>query len=261
MITGDAPVDLLRIVSTVNEDIFIPHRCLIYHVLAFAITSEKIAEKYKSKITETIFTTCKSDKDFFDFIKFVSSFRDLKKKSKLPHTVGKAVRKYYGMKSPMGLAGSYARYNSYHRWTHKDLIKLAHVQSPSHCGNKKDVNIDEDTERALDLIKKCETLRKTTDPKIALPLIFECNATINQIEPALRKSAEVWNATLPNMSLIEILQSLPKLYKLGFLKRDTPTQALINETLTNTEGIEISRIHPIEVFIFMKLFEKGGKYV
>lgn len=61
------------------------------------------------------------------------------------------------------------------------------------------------------------------------------------------------------MSLSEVLQALPKLYKLGFLKKDTPTQALINETLTNVEKVKASGIHPLEVFIHMKNFEKGGK--
>lgn len=61
------------------------------------------------------------------------------------------------------------------------------------------------------------------------------------------------------MSLVEILKSLPKLYKLGFLKKDSPTQAKITETLTNVEKIKQSKIHPIEVFIYMKNFEKVGK--
>lgn len=61
------------------------------------------------------------------------------------------------------------------------------------------------------------------------------------------------------MNLQDILQCLPKLYKLGFLKRDTPTQMLINEMITNPQKIKASGIHPIEVFVHMKNFEKGGK--
>lgn len=61
------------------------------------------------------------------------------------------------------------------------------------------------------------------------------------------------------MSLQDILNSLPKLYKLGFLKKDSPNQNLINQILADRHKIKASGIHPIEVFIYMKNFEKGGK--
>lgn len=61
------------------------------------------------------------------------------------------------------------------------------------------------------------------------------------------------------MTLQDILQCLIKLYKLGFLKKDTPTQTYVNKCLTDESKIKSSGIHPIEVFIQMKNFEKGGK--
>lgn len=48
----------------------------------------------------------------------------------------------------------------------------------------------------IELMKKSETLRSTKDPKVAVPLISELKSTIGQVEPGLRKSAEVIIAVL-----------------------------------------------------------------
>lgn len=61
------------------------------------------------------------------------------------------------------------------------------------------------------------------------------------------------------MSYSELLHVLPRLYRRGFLKKDTPTHAQINEILSNAQKVKASGIHPLEVFIHMKNFEKGGK--
>ncbi|KAJ8949561.1 hypothetical protein NQ318_016192 [Aromia moschata] len=256
--------DLLRIILSASEDKLIPHRATLYNILACAMANEGISEKSKPEISATVLKICRSDKEFFDFIMYVTSLRT--DKCKLPPTAAKTVRKYYTNKSAQDLVNSYTKYNSYHSWSHKDLIKLGHVKSDTPLKNivinyilfKKNTEQEGDSEakKLLDILKKSETLRSTKDHKVAVPIIAELKATINQVEPTLRKSAEVWNAVLPNMSLPEVLQVLPKLYKLGFLKKDTPTQAQINETLTNVEKVKASGVHPIEVFIAMKNFEK-----
>lgn len=62
-------------------------------------------------------------------------------------------------------------------------------------------------------MKKSETLRSTKDPKIAVPIINELKATIEQVEPGLRKSAEV---------IIIIIKIFPVLTLLLGLEYSTP---------------------------------------
>lgn len=50
---------------------------------------------------------------------------------------------------------------------------------------------DSEAKNVLDILAKAETLRKTKDHKVAVPIIGELKATINQVEPSLRKSFEV----------------------------------------------------------------------
>lgn len=61
------------------------------------------------------------------------------------------------------------------------------------------------------------------------------------------------------MPLQEIIYSLTKFYKLGLLRQDSAINTKIVHLLTNVDTIKCSKISPIDVFIGMKNFEKGGK--
>lgn len=61
------------------------------------------------------------------------------------------------------------------------------------------------------------------------------------------------------MPLMDILQALPRLYRWGFLKKDSVTLAKVLEAITSPERVKASGIHPLQIFIFLKNFERGGK--
>ncbi|KAJ8921963.1 hypothetical protein NQ315_008597 [Exocentrus adspersus] len=221
----NSPKTFFKTILSTSEDKLLPHRATLHYVLASALTSEEATAEIKHEVCETVLKICKSDQDFFDFIKYVSS---LKVHKKLPPTVLKAIRKFYKNKSSLDLANSYARSTSYHTWSYKDLIKLGHNVVINFILTKKAPDSAGDNEKiqVLNILNKSETLRKTKDHKVAVPIIAELKATINQVQSSLRKSAEVWNAVLPNMTLSQVLQVLPKLYKLGFLKKRYPHSSL-----------------------------------
>lgn len=50
-------------------------------------------------------------------------------KTKLPNTVCKAITKFYLRKTPEDLVQTLSQCKRYHCWTHKDLIKLAHIKA------------------------------------------------------------------------------------------------------------------------------------
>lgn len=64
---------------------------------------------------------------------------------------------------------------------------------------------------------------------------------------------------MPELSLNELISYLPRLYKRGFLKANTSFKTKVVAVLTDADKINSSRIHPIEIFIGLRNFEKGGK--
>ncbi|XP_057669695.1 RNA-binding protein RO60 isoform X1 [Diorhabda carinulata] len=255
-------MELLNVIESINDDKLIPYRTQIFNVLCFALRMENATPEKKNAICALARKLMKTDTDFFEFVKYASRFHN----NKLSKTVRKAIISYYSSKSPEELAQFYVSAKSVHGRSHKDLIKLCHMQSKTPEHNivinyilKNSYKANEPGHQILEVMRKVDTLRKTSDHKVAVPLIQELKATINQVEPKLRKSAEVWSAVLLNMSLKEVLPTLTKLYKLGFLKKDSPILARVTEILTNGDKIKSSGIHPLEVFIYMKNFERGGK--
>ncbi|CAH1980455.1 unnamed protein product [Acanthoscelides obtectus] len=259
---------LLKQLEAVNNEKLIPCRSQLFSILAFAVCLPTTSNQIKPELCGAVLKLCKTDQDFFDFIKFVSLYRTICNKSKIPHTVAKHVSKFYTQKTAQELAKSYTMRKSYHKWSHKDLMKVGHVKADTIVKQAlmnyilyKNVSEDanQEAKTCIELMQKSEQLRSAKEPTVALPIINELKATIHQVEPSLRKSADVWHAVLPNMPLSEVLYILPKLYKLGFLKKETPTLSRINEALNSSDRVRASGIHPIEVFIHMKNFEKGGK--
>lgn len=64
---------------------------------------------------------------------------------------------------------------------------------------------------------------------------------------------------MPFLDINFVVQKLPLLFRYGFIRANTPLHNKIIEALNNAELVKSSRIYPIEVFIGLRNFEKGGK--
>ncbi|XP_072381428.1 RNA-binding protein RO60 [Diabrotica undecimpunctata] len=255
---------LLKTIESVNDDPLIPYRKQIFNVLCSSMLLEEATKACKTDISTLIPKIMKYDEDFFDYVHCMS----VSNKHRFSKSARRVVRLYYKDKTPSQLARYYANTMSVHGWTHKRLITVCHVkaESPAHevvlsyIMKKKCIDTDEDEDKKnLELMKKCDELRKTSDKKLAVPLITELKASMKLVDGLLRKSVAIWIAIVPNMSIKEILQMLPKLYKYGFLKKDKSFYVKVSEILTTSSKVIECGIHPIEVFIQMKNFESGGK--
>lgn len=55
----------------------------------------------------------------------------------------------------------------------------------------KETDVTDNSKQFIDLMGKANTLRSTQDKNTAVSLITELKTTIHQVEPSLKKSAEV----------------------------------------------------------------------
>lgn len=268
---GEENVDLmLKLIEKYNEDGHLPRRYNLFYLLANLSVCDVMPPSKKPLVGQTLLNVLKDEEDLFFFMYVSTDILRRQPKSKISKTIQKTIQKWYNSKSGQELAKIYGRHSGLYSWTHKDLIKYAHVKSdtPEKAAVIKYIlfgKLDESPEdtpevkEVQQILKKIQTVRKTTDPAVAIPIINELKLNHNQINNQLHTSQEIWSAVLPQLSVQDILKLLPKLYKLGHLKASTPTQSKIVEVLTSPEQIKAHQIHPIEVFIHMKNYEKGGR--
>ncbi|RZC34440.1 TROVE domain containing protein [Asbolus verrucosus] len=265
-----APESFISILTAANDDPLLVRRANLFYIMAEAL-QEDLDATVKASIKETVFKLLKSDEEFFDFVKYFTIKRT--PKQKISTCLKKMILKFYHAKQPLEFARTVTKQESHHGWSHKDLIKLCHLKGENVSseyiikyvlfGVKElpERNVPATLETTIDLLRKAHLLRTTEDVKRAVELVKELHANIDQVNSKLNRNEEVWSTIVAEMTTREVLQCLYKFYKLGFLKSGSQFQGIVIEALTNADKIKKCNLHPVEVFIYLKFFEKGGKTV
>ncbi|KRT80103.1 hypothetical protein AMK59_7522 [Oryctes borbonicus] len=258
---------LTNLFVNAESDRILPRREALFFALACLITNENAKDNQRHFLYSLVLNMCRSNEDLFTFIKFLS-------KIKKPFSSGvtKIVSAYYLRQDPIDLVKCVLESNSYHGWTHKDLIKLIHCKTDNQAieviikyilyGKKKAeeaVGDDPTALKAISYIQQMKEYKTSNDVQKVAEFIPALNIKhVWQIPPSLIKSQVVWAAIIPQLSLNDLIASLPKLYRMGFLKSG-PIQTKIIDIFCNNEAIRASNLHPVEFYIGLKNFEKGGK--
>ncbi|KAL1491591.1 hypothetical protein ABEB36_012166 [Hypothenemus hampei] len=254
---------LFVVLDTANKDPNLPRRSALFYILAI-MWQHDMKPHQKSKIAVKVIELIQCDEDFFTFIKYLVRCT----KHKMPSSIEKIARKFYTDKTPIELARSAAICPRMFKWSHKDLLILSHFKSDSLLKNvvvnyilngKVTNQASEEELEVLKVIKKAEELRRTTHAVNAIPIVVSEKFTMDQVSVKLQQNPQVWEAAISNMTIQQILPCLLKLYRLNLLKSGTTISNHITDLFTNPEKVKSSSIHPIQVFTFMKKFEKGGK--
>lgn len=122
-----SPDDFIQLLINVNDDNLLTRRQMIFYVLALALNKETLNPENRLKIRNSVLKIVKCDEDFFNFVKYYTLQRD--KKQKISKSFQKLIIQFYNNKKPSELVKSVTQQDSYHGWSHKDLIKLVHYKS------------------------------------------------------------------------------------------------------------------------------------
>ncbi|ERL89628.1 hypothetical protein D910_06993 [Dendroctonus ponderosae] len=174
----------------------IPRRPIIFQLLALLMTNPEATADQKNRIMAKVLELSDNDKDFFGFI---CCYTRSRAGCKLPTSVAKGVRKFYGAKNPEELARSIAASERICGWSHKDLIKLAHVKPNSPLMSavfnyiltrKLDEDATEAQLEVLRIIKQAEQLRRCVDPAEAAILLKTSEFSLEHLMPSLTGSEQ-----------------------------------------------------------------------
>ena len=127
-----APDDFFKILLAASEDPLLINRISLFYIAAEALLSPTLPIEIKLDVKKVVFKLMKSDGEFFDFIKYYTLLGP-KKKQKITTSVRKMIVKFYQDKTPQEFLDCVTKQESYHGWSHKDLIKLCHYKTNNVC--------------------------------------------------------------------------------------------------------------------------------
>lgn len=132
----ETPEKIISVIKEVDQENVTPRRENLLFALAVSILNNPTQSKtIKHDLYVTILQVIKNDKELFLFVKFLSKLNKT-----FSSGINKVIGGYYASKDPLRLAKDVSKCNSYHGWTHKDLIKLAHCKSENICKYIRDHN-------------------------------------------------------------------------------------------------------------------------
>ena len=158
------------------------------------------------------------------------------------------------------------KYRQRNGWTHRDVLRLAHVKAPTPELNRvfqwavgkepKPGTVAPVLPTKLLAFEHIQ--RETLTPAGTAELMRMHNLPWECIPTTLHKHAEVWEAILPTMPLGALVRNLGRLSSLGLLKSNLDAHSpLVAKRLTNGEAIKKARLHPLAILNALKVYEQG----
>jgi 60 kDa SS-A/Ro ribonucleoprotein len=191
-----------------------------------------------------------------------------------------AVGKWYNNKKPRNLATAITKYQQRDGWSHKDVLRLAHVKPADRMHNllfkysaKGWEAISEDVkeirewaeaeaegeaanERTLNFLMAVEAV-KTADEARACELIREHGLVREHLPTEMLSSATVWEALLAEMPMTALMRNLNKLTQVGLLVRDAPAVEAVAARFSDVEQLRAARLHPLNILVAMRTYARG----
>lgn len=272
LIENGTPDEIIgQIVKVKKEGTSVYPDALIF-TLALCVRLSK-NDKLRAAAYRELKTVCPKPRDLFLFIKF---FKDLNCNSGIGGGRGwkKAISQWYLSWMPLDLAQLMVKNRGYFGWTHKDVIKVAHVKATAPYHNLllkyalKGINTAS-TEFAdnqekivievIEYLKSVEKFKHLTDPDEASNVLQKELHSIEMISSPLLKHSVIWQALIPHMGLKDLLDNLERLSILGFLRGENPIVKILVGCLDNEWKIENCGLHPSYIFIKLLDYKNNAK--
>ncbi len=194
---------------------------------------------------------------------FVDSVKDLRGWSR---GLRNGVSKFYTTKPVDKLALQLVKYRQRGGWTHRDVLRLAHV-TPANLeqnrllawtAGKADPEV---TIHALvEGFEKIQGL-DSTDVKGAVSLINEYNLPREAVPTGFLKQKAVWEAMLPRMPITAMIRNLGKMTSAGVLNTNLDsTVKHVVETITDSEILKKGRMHPLVILNALRTYSSGAGF-
>ena len=197
---------------------------------------------------------------------FIELYEDFNKKlygsTGWNNRMKKMVDEWYNSKTIKDLMYHITKYQSRNNWTHKDVLRLAHIKTNDVNRNsifkyitkgkdvvRKELNLYGDN--PLVYLWAFEALKSETNIDNIVEYIKMYNFVREQIPTHLLNNVKIWDALLKEMPVTALLKNLNKMSAIGLFKEYPKAIDIV------VKKLECVSVHPLQVLIAIKMYERG----
>lgn len=214
--------------------------------------------------------------EFFLWIHFVFKCQDTKG---FGRGLKSAIWTWYNNKTCVQFANLIGANRRLYKWSHVDLIKMSHYKTDDLDRSKmvdslfrRGVKTLEDPEVQQDLaanlaiyegfkrLNYIYLLKISEVPKEASDLLKKHKFSWNFLPSHLIYNAVVWDGILSNISYRDLVYFVLKLADTNLLNSNEEISKKICHILGNLTLVENSKLYPVEIYMVLKLYQKGVRY-
>src|SRR3990172_874084 len=179
-------------------------------LFALALAASKGNGETKAAALAALPLVARIGTHLFHFVQYVEQFRGWGR------GLRGAISAWYTSRDPLSLAKQVTKYAQRDGWSHRDLLRLAHVTPPSDEFNALFQYVTKGVlsgfvpmqSQAGDYLTIVEQLKQETQPVAAAKLIAAHSLPREVVPTQLLTEAVVWDALLPQMGLTAMIRNL-----------------------------------------------------
>lgn len=226
-------------------------------VFALAVAASHQNAVVRKAALELLPRVCRTATHLFHFAQYCENLRGWGR------SLRKAVAGWYNTKSVDELAYQMVKYRQRDGWTHRDVLRLAHVQPVDGGHNTlyfwaaKGAWIGDNAPmpRYVEGFLKVQALAENADA--AASVIRDYDLTWEMVPTELLRYAGVWEALLPNLPATALLRNLGVMAKAGLLVEGSEAAAYVCGRLADKDWLRRSRLHPLAILLAARTFGQG----
>ena len=244
-------------------------------IFALALVAAHGSAEAKALAFQNLGQVCRIGTHLFHFAEYVNALRGWGR------GLRNAVGRWYICREADDLALQVVKYQQRDRWSHGDLLRLAHPKAPSRdheavfrwilsgangLGERTVTRRVQGEPRVAKyaaagalppLITAFEQAKKASTKAEIVKLITEHDLPREAIPTQWLNEPEVWDALLAHMPMTAMIRNLGKMTSLGLIQPFSDAAKLVVNKLGDEKALKRARIHPLAVLIAQKVYAQG----
>ncbi|MCA0359858.1 MAG: TROVE domain-containing protein [Armatimonadetes bacterium] len=170
----------------------------------------------------------------------------------------RAVSDWYNAREVDDLVYQVTKYRNREKWTHADLVRLAHPKPASaEHGAVYRWLINGEMAVPIPRLEAFVRLQSEREPSEAAKLIRAFDLPREAVPKELATHPMVWEALLDKMPLTAMLRNLANMTRYGLLTPGAEATRHVVSSLTDPVRLRAARIHPVAILLALATYERG----